>query len=1019
MSNPTSASAGLSGRELARERRKAMSRNGKAAVKGSNQGVSRSQVVRQNPAPAAPAPEPAPSAPESGRESDAPAQPEPRFAEPRAERQTDGSDAPPPGAHQGASNGRQAALERRQKMARQGKKALGRGSTRGSGGFARAGSERSRQLEVLAQSQDVDCENMSGREICRLRRQALAQNGKKAMATEPRREDRLRGRERDPEPPRPTRPPREAARQPESPAADESAERAGEALDQGLDRLCEQVEQRQDENDREIKPMISDVRAICMARRDAMASQGKKALRRRYQAGTKRPSDLPREGSWKAAQRKGMTTREIARQRRQELCSIGRGSSEPGRPCGRPRHDAQHDAPPKVEEGTTLSGGHVSGTQVESTYAVTGGEAGSCYDVTGTEYLGAEHFDRYCGTLPEAHSPKVGHSHTSHGQQVSGAEVGRSRQVTGDERGSCEAITGTEYLSTEQYEGFCGTRPAPGTLRTGVMHTGRGEDVSGTTVGRSPKVTGDESGSCRSVTGTEYLNTRDSEVPCTGKPDGAPARAGVMHTLRGRELTGTDVGRSSSVTGVEHGDCKPVTGTEYLGSEDFQRCGTRGEPAASRVSEMHTAHGRSLTGVAVDRSPRVTGDETGSCASLTGTPYYNRADFAELCEQPAAGGVHKVGVMHTLHGGEVSGTRVESSSRITGDEYGGCKPITGTEYVGSDHYETLCGTTPEAGPDKVTMSRTWKQQGVSGPAMGPSSRVTGDEYGACKPISGTSYVGPDQYQQYCAPEEARSAGVRVAQRHSTPGHAVSGSQPGYDDRVTGTEHGACQDVSGAPYVGADEFASTCANVAGDLHPRLRPEGFEGNAVMQTTAAYQAAPAAGDAEVPAGGFSVPSPAREARERRVTGTAYGSSGSITGSVNKAVGLVSGTEEFRYGEARARAGVPMAMAQAQARAAMAEVEAAEQDRGGAERVTVNGAGGDFAITGDDWQRGESVTGTEGFSTRRNVSMRGNPRGEGSSAWSNRELERKEVPASRITGSSGSTDAGSLVTLSGGARG
>ena len=1015
MSNPTSASAGLSGRELARERRKAMSRNGKAAVKGSNQGVSRSEVVRQNPAPAAPEPEPAPSAPESARESDAPAQPEPRFAEPRADRQTDGSDAPPTGAHQGASNGRQAALERRQKMARQGKKALGRGNTRGSGGFARAGSERSRQLEVLAQSQDVDCENMSGREICRLRRQALAQNGKKAMAAEPRREDRLRGRERDPEPPRPTRPPREAARQPEPVGEDVSAERAEEAFDQGLDRLCTQVEQRQDENDREIKPMISDVRAICMARRDAMANQGKKALRRRYQAGTKRPSDLPREGSWKALQRKGLSTREIARQRRQELCSIGRGSSEPGRPCGRPRNDAASEAPPKVEESTTLSGGHVSGTQVETTPGVTGGEAGSCHSITGTEYLGAEHFDRYCGALPQPNPAKVGHSHTSHGQEVSGTEVGRSRRVTGDERGSCEAITGTEYLSTEQYEGFCGTRPAPGTMRTGVMHTGHGRDVSGTTVGRSPKVTGDEPGSCRSVTGTEYLNTRDSEVPCTGKSDGAPTRVGVMHTLRGRELTGTEVGRSSPVTGTEHGDCKPVTGTEYLGTEDFQRCSTRMEAAPGRVSEMHSQQGQTVTGVSVDRSPRVTGDETGSCASLTGTPYYNRADFAEMCEQPAAGGVHKVGVMHTLHGREVSGTRVESSNRITGDEYGGCKPITGTEYVGSDHYETLCGTTPEAGPEKVTMSRTWKQQGVSGTAVGRSPRVTGDEYGACQPISGTAYFGPDQYQQYCAPQEARSAEVRVADRHSTPGHAVSGSQPGYDERVTGTEHGACQDVSGAPYVGADEFASTCANVAGDLHPRLRPEGVAGNAAMQTTAAYQTAPAGFDSGVPAGGFSVPSPAREARERRVTGTAYGSSGSITGSVNKAVGLVSGTEEFRYGEARARAGAPMAMAQA----AMSEVRAAEEERRGAERVTINGAGGGVAITGDDWQRGDSVTGTEGFSTRRNNTMRGNPRGEGSSAWSNRELERKEVPPSRITGSSGSTDAGSLVTLSGGARG
>ncbi|WP_018872028.1 CsoS2 family carboxysome shell protein [Thioalkalivibrio sp. ALJ16] len=977
-----------------------MSRNGKAAVKstGQTKGNNRSAAAAQQARQAKAAPAPAPQAREPEQhisESSSPVSFETRDTTPERR--------PEPGAHAGASNGRQAALERRQKMARQGKKAVGRTNTRArvSGGMARAGADRSRQLEALAQSQnvEVDCSHMSGREICRLRRQALATDGKKAMAPEPRREDRLKGRE--PVQSAPTEASKDcgcgckgekAGQEPVHAATPEQA-----VVDTGLDQLCDKVESGGEAAGPH--PMISEVRAICMARRDAMAQNGKQALRRRFKGGQARGA-LPQEGAWKAAKRKGMSTREVARQRREELCKLGRGSSEPGRPCGRPR-PGDADAPPKVEEGTTLAGSHVSGTQVERSQNVTGTEAGSCSAITGTEYLGLEHYERYCGVRPAGNPPKVGTSHTTRGQAVSGTEVGRSTRVTGDERGSCETITGTEYLSSEQYEGFCGTRPQGAPARTSVMVTRQGEGVSGTSVGRSPKVTGDESGSCRDITGTEYLNTAASEVPCsTGKPSGAPVKVGVMHTLRGRELTGTEVGRSVHVTGDEYGSCKPVTGTEYLGQEQFQGfCGTRPEPAPAKVQESHTQDDQSVTGIAVGRSAKVTGDEPGSCATLTGTPYYNKSDFGDLCERPGAGGVPKVGVMHTLRGREVSGTQVDSSIRVTGDEYGGCKPITGTEYAGSEHYDAFCGgSRPQAAPEKVTVGRTWNQQLVSGTAVGRSARVTGDEYGACKPVSGTAYIGPDQYDQFCEPRDSEVAGTRVADRHSTPAHPVSGSQPGYDERVTGTERGACQDVSGAPYVGANEFARTCSSAAGSLHPRLRPEGMQ--------VAAPSAPRAAERPMPNGGFSVNTPARAAAERRerVTGTAYGSSGSVTGSINKAMGLVSGTEEFRYSRQEP---------------AVAAAPVEDQPKVGAERVTVNGSSNGVSITGDDWQRGDRVTGTEGFSTRRNATQKGNPRGEGRSAYLNRELERKDVPPSKITGSSGNSDAGSLVTLSGGARG
>jgi hypothetical protein len=75
---------------------------------------------------------------------------------------------------------------------------------------------------------------------------------------------------------------------------------------------------------------------------------------------------------------------------------------------------------------------------------------------------------------------------------------------------------------------------------------------------------------------------------------------------------------------------------------------------------------------------------------------------------------------------------------------------------------------------------------------------------------------------------------------------------------------------------------------------------------------------------------------------------------------------------------------------------------------------------ITGDDWDRGDHVTGTEGSSaTRRNPTRRGGPM----SAMDFRRLEPRNAempdPVSKVTGSSGNTDTGSLITYSGGARG
>jgi hypothetical protein len=55
----------------------------------------------------------------------------------------------------------------------------------------------------------------------------------------------------------------------------------------------------------------------------------------------------------------------------------------------------------------------------------------------------------------------------------------------------------------------------------------------------------------------------------------------------------------------------------------------------------------------------------------------------------------KVEEGHTLSGHGVTGTMVERSKKVTGNEPGSCRAVTGTEYIGAEQYETLCSTRPK------------------------------------------------------------------------------------------------------------------------------------------------------------------------------------------------------------------------------------------------------------------------------------------------------------------------------------
>ena len=612
-------------------------------------------------------------------------------------------------------------------------------------------------------------------------------------------------------------------------------------------------------------------RAVAQARRSALSGRGK--------AATNVPTSVA--GIARQANPK-LSGRELAQKVRAQRSVNGGAGERKSQPVGRrrPARAGAADQRWKVGVSETAQGGYLTGTQVGHGERTTGDEAGTCRNVTGTEYMGAEIFREFCHTEPKPGAPKVRASSSGYGNLISGSAVGRSPWVTGDEPGTCTNVTGTQYLSPEQYAAYCDTKPAPEPRETGVGQTLRGQRYSGSLVEHSGKVTGDEQGAGVVPTGTQY--TSASEIPSDR------------------------------------------------------------------------------------RAP------------------------------------HKVGTSSTLSGGTVTGTRVGRSGAVTGDEPGTCRDVTGDQYVDLGQYLQYCAIQPEPEAPKVGQSTTLKGHRVSGTQTGRSGRVTGDEPGTCKTVTGTPYAGLEQAADYCPPEQQQQIRARTRQMAATPGPRMTGIQPGIDPqqggKLTGADRGACEPLTGTPYVGADQYAQACGDTGNGAQPGQPdfPRALDG----------------GDA--PWQGFSVSSPARAAfeggRSRSVTGTRYESNGHITGPFGMATGKITGTEQSRFDTKRARPDLLTPEPAPEGESAAAAAERA--------RVTGEGQTAGRKITGDDWDRGERVTGTEGSSARRR-----NPTRPGAmSAMPPVEAKRNEdapQPTSHVTGSAGSTERGALITYSGGARG
>jgi hypothetical protein len=449
-------------------------------------------------------------------------------------------------------------------------------------------------------------------------------------------------------------------------------------------------------------------------------------------------------------------------------------------------------------------------------------------------------------------------------------------------------------------------------------------------------------------------------------------------------------GGGSAVTGGSRGSTLPVSGTHSIAAES----GAGWRAAGPKVGLMRTAGGLVVSGTLVRSSVRVTGDESGVGIAITGEADQGPGD--DLTPRPDEGamtvprfapsfgtnfgrGLGSGGSrerdgsrrIESTHGGlPLTGSSIGRSVRVTGDEAGVCRQVTGDQYLSPANLQAECGgqrggTAPGAlvgsgRPDpasgaKVSSALTRGLQRVTGTGFEPDPRVTGAGSSANDAITGSQYEG--------------AAGKPPPVQRNTSGFVTGGIAHEALGGVTGTERGAVRDITGTRY----------------------------SVPAESARAMPSDPVASIAER----FSVNSPQRSAHLRSSSeDSAHAGDERITGSFAAGHDKVTGNLEFSF---RPRRGVD------------GDVSSTRSF------VTGEGSKAGTAITGGGAVDHPKVSGTDTWiATQRNPSERGSAPKPFAGAVRFKALARFEEPKHLVTGMFGySSDSGAKVTLSGGAQG
>ncbi len=494
------------------------------------------------------------------------------------------------------------------------------------------------------------------------------------------------------------------------------------------------------------------------------------------------------------------------------------------------------------------------------------------------------------------YAPKVVASKTQRNQRVTGLRIGQGAHVTGDKRGTAQPISGTQYIGAETAAGWRAGGPKVGHARTEA-----GQVVSGTLIRSAVRVTGDEAGGRVTITGEADQRAEDDVTTRASQGASPVAQFHRQASPHGSTVLGTNLGRAAG----------------RMGSRD------RARKPFVEVTET----GLPITGSAVGRSVRLTGDEDGACRHVTGTQYLAPARRQTEC----------------------------------GFMGGGTAPA---EHIGADRPDPVTG-------GKVAVAKSWGGQRITGIDVEHDARVTGDAQGGCATLTGSQYQGLTTAERWCDPSVAGdAASVRVNRDATT---SVTGNAARHDGLVTGAARGAAREITGTSYGRVDPPAvAPVADRVAHIDER---------------------------------FSITSPQRAAHLR--AGPADPPSadrgGRITGSFAVGGGKVTGNLEFL---GKRRGHDPAA-------------KPAHQRVSGEGRV--GGEGGPAGrVTGHSWADNRHVTGTEGtFASGRNPTERSGQPVTFAGARTFRGAERLPEPNQLVTGMFGSfSKTNARVTLSGGAQ-
>jgi hypothetical protein len=386
-------------------------------------------------------------------------------------------------------------------------------------------------------------------------------------------------------------------------------------------------------------------------------------------------------------------------------------------------------------------------------------ERGSGMPVSGAQHTGAG-----SGGARRSGGPKVGHARTQSGLIVSGTLVRSKVGITGDEFGSTIRITGeadqrVEDDLTTRANGFTSAQferqadPHGHTVfgtnlgragrlswrrRPALEATEGGLPVSGSAVGRSPQVTGDDDGAFRLVTGDQYVTPADRQAGSGALPSNSAvrldpvtgAKVSIAQTWGLQTVTGVDVEHNPLVTGDARGSCSAVTGSQYQGPETMEGWCDDADvrKARGRLARRETV--TLITGDTPVHDTSVTGTARGAERDVTGTPYYRdeSTDAVELAE-PVAAIDQRFSVVSPQRKAQLLASRncvEKNSGRVTGSFAIGQDKITGnSEFLFRPR--GMSNGDGRAGHAHVTGEGRAKGGGITGDAWSPHSKVTGTE----------------------------------------------------------------------------------------------------------------------------------------------------------------------------------------------------------------------------------------------------------------------------------------------------